>query len=225
VTRAKVDNILLSRPLNEVRLHVLSTMLTLRQVCCDPRLIKTDLKTPMQGLPAKVEAMIEICDELVADNKRVVITSEWTEWLHLIRQDLLDAGYASEMLIGDMSGRERKAASDRFRSGQVQILLMQLVLGEGIELPEGDVLISAEPWWNEMREQQALARLRRDERNKSIKLIRLNVPSSVEVGVRRVAQYKLDDTAAVNEGHAIGVGSLNREDIEAFFDTPPVELD
>lgn len=97
------------------------------------------------------------------------------------------------------------------------VMLLQLNFAEGVELPEGDVLVVAEPWWNEKKIEQAIARLRRDERDKSITVIRLHVPGSVEEGVKRIAQRKLDDINAVNEGGRAGSAALSAEDIEAFL--------
>ncbi len=43
------------------------------------------------------------------------------------------------------------------------------------------------------------------------------VAGSVESGVVRVAQSKLDDIEAVQMGHAAATGGLSLDDIEEFF--------
>ena len=57
-------------------------------------------------------------------------------------------------------------------------MLIQLQLAEAIELPEGNAIILYEPWWNTKREEQAIARLRRDQRNKHVTVVRLVIPGS-----------------------------------------------
>lgn len=217
-TKAHLEAMLghdVSLPAN--KMHVFSVLLGLRQAACDPRLVKGIERLATKESSGKQAALQEICEEFTADGKRVVIVSEWTEWLTLIASDLMAVGVEAESLTGKLSGPQRKSAIDRFRSGEAMVMLLQLNFAEGVELPEGDVLVVAEPWWNEKKIEQAIARLRRDERDKSITVIRLHVPGSVEEGVKRIALRKLDDIEAVNEGGVVGSAALSAEDIEAFL--------
>lgn len=204
-----------SLPVN--KMHVFTVLLGLRQAACDPRLVKGIEDLAANEPSGKQGALQEICEEFTADGKRVVIVSEWTEWLTLIDADLRAVGVEVASLTGKLSGPQRKSQIDRFRSGEAMVMLLQLNFAEGVELPEGDVLVVAEPWWNEKKIEQAIARLRRDERDKSITVIRLHVPGSVEEGGKRIAQRKLDDINAVNEGGRAGSAALSAEDIEAFL--------
>lgn len=203
--------------LNLSRLDVLTQINRLRQVCCDPTIVTVDKKRSIKASSAKRAAIREICNELVADGRKIVITSEWNRLLENIQSDLNDEGIKSVMLYGDLSGPRRKKVSEEFRTGSAAVMLIQLTIAEGIELPEGDAIIICEPWWNRKKEEQAIARLRRDERDKHINVIRLIVPGSVELGVMRVAQAKLDDIEAVQKGHAAASGGLGMDDIEEFF--------
>lgn len=199
------------------KMHVFSVLLGLRQAACDPRLVKGIGRLPANESSGKQAALQEICEEFTADGKRVVVVSEWTEWLTLIAADLKVEGIESASLTGKLTGPQRKSEIDRFRSGEAMVMLLQLNFAEGVELPEGDAIVVAEPWWNEKKIEQAIARLRRDERDKSITVIRLHVPGSVEEGVKRIAKRKLDDIDAVNEGGRAGSAALSAEDIEAFL--------
>jgi SNF2 family DNA or RNA helicase len=131
--------------------------------------------------------------------------------------DLKSAGIDVVFMTVDLSGKCRKEAEDAFRQGGASVMLIQLPLAEGIELPEGDPIIICEPWWDRKKEEQAIARLRRDARQKHINVIRLLVTGSVESGVVRVAQSKLDDIEAVQMGHAAATVGLSLDDIEEFF--------
>jgi len=216
-TTAQVDALVSQDGAPVSKLHVFSMLLALRQAACDPRLVKGIGAQTFKQPSAKGSAIEEICEELNADRKRVVIVSEWSEWLTLIAKDLDAASIETVLLTGKLSGPQRKREIDRFRAGEVLVMLLQLSFAEGVELPEGDAIIVAEPWWNEKKIEQAIARLRRDERDKSVSVIRLHVPGSVEEGVRRIAQQKLDDIEAVHEGGRMGAAELTRDDIEAFF--------
>lgn len=203
--------------INRSRVEVLSQINRLRQVCCDPEIVTLDGLRNIKASSAKRVALLEICQELVEDGKKIVITSEWNRLLDNIAKDLLSAGIDAVFMTGDLSGKGRKEAEDAFRHGGASVMLIQLSLAEGIELPEGDAIIICEPWWNRKKEEQAIARLRRDERQKHINVIRLLVAGSVESGVVRVAQSKLDDIEAVQMGHAAATGGLSLDDIEEFF--------
>jgi SNF2 family DNA or RNA helicase len=174
---------------------------------------------------AKVDVLAQVCTELFAEEKRVVVTSSFTSMLKLLEGLLEKAGLSSVRITGDMSGPARKRASTQFRDGTTSILLIQLSLAEGIELPEGDAVILFEPWWNAKKEEQAVARLRRDERDKHVRLLRFVVTNSVEEGVLRLAGRKLADIEAVHAGHASASSGLTLNDIEDFFKPMPAVPD
>lgn len=206
-----------AKGLNLSRLDVLTQINRLRQVCCDPSIVTVQGKRELKASSAKREAILDICKELVADNRKIVITSEWNRLLHNIAADLKVEDIEAVFMSGELTGRNRLKVQEEFRTGKASVMLIQLTLAEGIELPEGDAIIICEPWWNRKKEEQAIARLRRDERDKHINVIRLIVPGSVEVGVTRVAQNKLDDIEAVQMGHAAASGGLSIDDVEEFF--------
>lgn len=206
-----------AKGLNHSRLEVLTQINRLRQVCCDPTIVSMGGQRSLQAPSAKRMAIREICSELVDDDRKIVITSEWNRLLDNIATDLKQDGIEVVFVTGDMTGLKRKQAKEEFHNGRASVMLIQLTLAEGIELPEGDAIIICEPWWNRKKEEQAIARLRRDERDKHINVIRLLVAGSVENGVVRVAQSKLDDIEAVQMGHAAASGGLNMDDIDEFF--------
>lgn len=154
---------------------MLPLLLKMRQVCCDWRLLKD--ASPDERVPsAKSEAIVEVCEEFTADGKFVMITSEWSEWLTLLHADLHAAGIEASLVIGAIGGdRARAEALDAYRSGRHKVLLLQLAMAEGVDLPQTDVHVIAEPWWNRAREDQATARARRDVRDKTVTVIRLSL--------------------------------------------------
>jgi SNF2 family DNA or RNA helicase len=205
--------------------EIIVTINRLRQVCADPRLIKRAGASVAPAASAKLDAVRDICRELAQEGKKTVVVSEWTGMLQLIGEALTAEGLACDILHGELSGPARQRASQGFRVGKTQVMLIQLVLAEGIELPEGDAIILYEPWWNSKREEQAIGRLRRDERDKHVTVVRLVVPGSVEVGVQRVAQAKLADIDAVLQGHAATGrgGGLSLADVTAILRPLDVE--
>ena len=214
----EVQALIAEKGLNGSKIEAMVHINRLRQVCADPAIVKINGQKTSKASSAKIVAISELVKEIVEDQKQVVITSEWNSVLANIETSLKADGVASVTMTGQLSGTKRKEAQTLFRSGHVPVLLIQLVLAQGIELPEGDAIIIVEPWWNRKKEEQAIARLRRDERSKHITVIRLVIPGSVEVGVTRVAESKLEDIEAVQQGQIAGSGGLTLEDIDAFFE-------
>ena len=216
--KAAVLQIVATEGLDKGKFNILNQLTTMRQAACEPRLVKGIDSKHFTKKSGKAVAIEELCLELTADGKRVVLVSQWTEWLHLLKEGLGEVGITCAELTGEVkSGKRRSEEIAAFRGDRVQVLLLQLSFGEGFDLPEGDAVIICDPWWNKKKVEQAIARVRRDEREKTIQVIHLVAPDSVEEGVIRIAQDKLDDVDAVNEGGALGARSLTKEDVEAFF--------
>jgi hypothetical protein len=199
------------------KVEVLSQINRLRQACCDPSVVKMNGVKISKASSAKRQALVEICQELVENGKKIVVTSEWNSILENISADLGFNSIRHVCITGNVTGKRRKDAFDAFRTGEASVMLIQLTLAEGVEIPEGDAIIIFEPWWNSKKEEQAIGRLRRDERQKHINVIRLLVPGSVEDAVVRVAESKLADIEAVQRGQTDGLGGLTLSDIDEFF--------
>ena len=96
------------------RIVVLDALLKLRQACCDPRLLKLKTKAATSAGSAKLERLEEMLRELLAEGRRVIVFSQFTTMLDLIRPRLDAAGIRYSLLTG--STRDRPAAIAEFDS-------------------------------------------------------------------------------------------------------------
>ncbi|MFM7103669.1 MAG: DEAD/DEAH box helicase [Verrucomicrobiota bacterium] len=69
---------------NEQRFHVLTSLLRLRQICCDPRLLDEKSQAPS----AKVEALLETIEPLCSEGQKVLVFSQFVGMLELLRAAL-----------------------------------------------------------------------------------------------------------------------------------------
>lgn len=92
-----------ARGLAAAQITVLDALLKLRQVCCDPALVKTDAARAVAD-SAKRSRLLELLAELVAEGRRVLVFSQFVEMLRLIEADL--AAMASP---SDVDGPDAKA--------------------------------------------------------------------------------------------------------------------
>ena len=98
---------------------ILDALLKLRQVCCDPRLVKLTAAKRVAG-SAKLAQLMEMLPELIEDGRRVLLFSQFTSMLDLIRPEVEHAGLAFVELRGDTADRATPVA--RFQAGEVPLV-------------------------------------------------------------------------------------------------------
>ncbi|HZP59551.1 MAG TPA: DEAD/DEAH box helicase, partial [Opitutaceae bacterium] len=175
-----------------LQLAALTQLLRLRQVCCDPRLVAGGAGeagkggdgaegTPFDG-SAKLEAFRELLAEAVDDGHRILVFSQFTSLLALLRRELESQGVAHCYLDGSMSRPARQAEIDRFQGGaEVPVFLLSLKAGgTGLNLTAADTVIHFDPWWNPAVEAQATDRAHRIGQSRVVTSYKLVCAGTVE---------------------------------------------
>jgi superfamily II DNA or RNA helicase len=162
------------------RISILDAMLKLRQLCCDPLLLKQG-KLPATIERAKVERLREMLPELVEEGRRILLFSQFTEMLELIADELKLLALPYLMLTGDTPAAARGEVVGRFQAQQEPILLISLKAGGlGLNLTAADTVIHADPWWNPAVERQATDRAHRLGQTQRVFVYKLVVEGSIE---------------------------------------------
>lgn len=137
------------------RITVLDALLKLRQVCCDPALVKTKAAQSVSDSAKRARLR-----KLVGEGRCVLVFSQFVKMLHLIERDLTEAGIAYLLLTGQTNNRAM--VLDAFAKGEAQVFLLSLKAGGiGLTLTEADTVILYDPWWNPAVERQAMDRAHR----------------------------------------------------------------
>ncbi len=102
---------------------VLQALLKLRQVCCDPRL--TGVASGEAS--SKLDDLLEMVSEMVSEGRRILLFSQFTSMLDLIKPALTAAGVPFVELRGDTADRAAPVA--RFEAGEVPLFLISLKAG------------------------------------------------------------------------------------------------
>lgn len=174
----RVQDAIAKRGLAASRITVLDALLKLRQVCCDPALVKMEVARQVTE-SAKRTRLREQLTELVAENRRVLVFSQFVEMLRLIEQDLEKAGIGSLSLTGET--RDRAGVLEAFSRGDAPVFLLSLKAGGvGLTLTEADTVILYDPWWNPAVERQAMDRAHRIGQTKPVFVHRLVAAGTVE---------------------------------------------
>jgi superfamily II DNA or RNA helicase len=173
-----VRDALNSQGLAKSQITILDALLKLRQVCCDPRLLK--LGATKEVLPsAKLEQLLDMLPEMVAEGRKILLFSQFTQMLGLIEQELPRLGIPWVKLTGQSKNRD--TIIDQFTSGQVPLFLISLKAGGvGLNLPQADTVIHYDPWWNPAVENQATDRAHRIGQTQSVWVLKLVAQGTIE---------------------------------------------
>jgi superfamily II DNA or RNA helicase len=190
------------------RIVVLSALLRLRQVCCDPRLLGQCHAGPSS---AKLAALLQLIRSLRDDGRHVLVFSQFTSMLKLISTALTNANFEHLMLTGETT--DRGPLVRRFQRREVPILLASLKAGGvGLNLTTADAVIHYDPWWNPAVELQAVDRAHRLGREHPVFVYKLICDDTIEEKIEHMkerkshlAQSLLDD----GNGSSIGLGELD----------------
>ena len=155
----KVRDAVARKGLARSHIEILDALLKLRQACCDPRLVKLTAAKKVRS-SAKLELLIGMLPELVEEGRRILLFSQFTSMLDLIKPELAKRSVAFVELRGDTADRETPVL--RFQSGEVPLFLVSLKAGgTGLNLTAADTVIHYDPWWNPAAENQASDRAHR----------------------------------------------------------------
>ena len=212
---AKVRNAIAARGLAKSHIVVLEALLRLRQVCCDPALLKLD--DGVERPSAKLDRLMEMVLELLSEGRKIIVFSQFTSMLALVRTRLDAERIRYSVLTGETL--DRKGAIETFQGGATDVFLVSLKAGGvGLNLTAADTVIIFDPWWNPAVEQQAIDRAHRIGQDKALFVYRLVAAGTVEEKMDELKARKraLADSLFDRDGR---IGSaLTEEDVRALFD-------
>ncbi len=174
---------------------ILDALLKLRQVCCDPRLVKIDAAKKVKER-AKLNLLMDMLPEMVEEGRRVLLFSQFTSMLDLIAAELIQRKLDFVTLTGSTTDRETPIR--RFQAGDVPIFLISLKAGgTGLNLTAADTVIHYDPWWNPAVENQATDRAHRLGQSKNVFVYKLVVAGSIEEKILALQDKKAELAAGI----------------------------
>jgi len=186
------------------RMQTLTTLLRLRQTCCDLALLDSEKlrSLPIPRRSAKLERLLEIAEQSIASGSRILVFSQFQKQLVEIETTLTGAGIGSLRLDGKT--RNRQQLVDRFQSdsGPPVFLISLKAGGYGLNLTAADVVIHFDPWWNPAAEAQATDRAHRIGQTKPVTVFRLLTRGTVEEKVVHLQSTKKALADSLDESSA-----------------------
>ena len=213
----QVRRVLKRQSFNGAQISILDALLKLRQVCCDPHLVK-GVKTPATMERAKLELLCEMLPALVDEGRRVLVFSQFTELLELVAEQLQALQLPFLSLTGKTPTGQRGAVVQQFQAGAAPIFLVSLKAGGvGLNLTAADTVIHMDPWWNPAVEEQATARAHRIGQGQPVFVYKLVVEGSIEERMLELQARKLALAQGVLGHDAAGASKFSEDDLGALL--------
>jgi len=169
------------------RITVLTHLTRLRQICCDPRLCCEGYT----GQSGKLDACVELLREATAGGHKVLLFSQFTSMLALIRERLDAEGIRYYVLQGSTPKEERARLVDTFNRDDTPVFLISLKAGGvGLNLTGADMVIHYDPWWNLAVENQATDRAHRIGQKNPVQVVRLIARDTIEEKILQMQERK-----------------------------------
>ncbi len=197
-----------------IRMKMLTQLLRLRQTCCDPRLVDKQAEAESSS---KLASFLEILEEAMDGNHRILVFSQFVSILSLLREQL-NAQEIPYCYI-DGSTRDRMTEVDRFNENDnIPLFLISLRAGgTGLNLTAADTVIHFDPWWNPAVEAQATDRAHRIGQTKVVTSYKLIVADSVEEKVLQLQQSKRKLLEDIFEASEAANAKISLEDLKSLI--------
>jgi SNF2 family DNA or RNA helicase len=177
---------------------VLTLLMRLRQVCCDPGLLPDNSGCP-SAHSGKVTLLVSKLAEVAANGSKAVVFSQFVSLIERVKKAL--ARDLPNLPIFELTGetKDRSAPVERFKDtkGPALFLASLKAGGTGITLNTAEYVFLLDPWWNPAVEAQAVDRVHRIGQKNSVFIYRMIAPGTVEERIEELKQEKRELFSAV----------------------------
>ena len=195
---------------------ILDALLKLRQICCDPRLLKLESTHKQNAASAKLDFLREMLPNLIEEGRQVLLFSQFTEMLTLIEKMVKELGIPFVKLTGQT--QDRATPIEQFQAKQVPLFLISLKAGGlGLNLTAADTVIHYDPWWNPAVERQATDRAHRIGQDKHVFVYKLITVGTVEEKILALQDKKQVLLESIYGDEKSNQGGLSSQDLQSLL--------
>jgi superfamily II DNA or RNA helicase len=196
------------------RFQVFRSLTLLRMLSLDASLVDDKYA----DIPSsKLNALFEQLEDVVAENHRALIFSQFTSFLKKAAERLDAEGI--EYCYLDGSTLKRADVIAKFKNGTAPVFLISLKAGGfGLNLTEADYVFLLDPWWNPATEAQAVDRTHRIGQSKNVMVYRMIATGTIEEKVMALKETKSKLFDAVMDDDAVFSSALTADDIRGLLD-------
>jgi SNF2 family DNA or RNA helicase len=213
-SRNKVSKLISQKGFGGAQMEILTILLRLRQICCHMELIDSLKQLNSKHPSAKMELFKELLSEAIDGGHRILVFSQFTSMLGLLRDDLEKQGIKYCYLDGKT--KHRVSLVKKFNMDKsIPVFLISLKAGgTGLNLTGADMVLHFDPWWNPAVEEQATDRAHRIGQKKTVYSIKLITKDTIEEKVLKLQQKKKALINATIESGGQMVEKLSLDDVK-----------
>ncbi|MFA5171998.1 MAG: DEAD/DEAH box helicase [Sulfuriferula sp.] len=216
VMQDKIRREIDSKGFKKSQIVILDALLKLRQVCCDPRLLKLPTAHRVQQ-SAKLEMLTSLLPDMIEEGRRVLLFSQFTSMLDLIEPELNSLKIPFVRLTGDT--QDRATPVQQFQNGDVPLFLISLKAGGvGLNLTTADTVIHYDPWWNPAVEDQATGRAHRIGQLNPVFAYKLTTIGTVEEKIIKMQERKRALAQGILGDEGVGVSAFSPDELISLFE-------
>jgi len=195
--------------------YILTGLLRLRQICCDPRLLPKEINPRGISESGKTSLALNMITDLIYNNHKVVLYSDFPPLLKILYDELKKKNIATFYIDGETNARQDVV--DKFEKTNNAVFLISLKAGgTGLNLVSADTAIIYNPWWNPAAEKQAEDRIYRIGQKQKVTIYKLIMANSIEEKMLELKNKKSDISAQLLEG-AEGISKLTIDEIKKMI--------
>jgi superfamily II DNA or RNA helicase len=212
--RASLLDRIATEGINKAKIQILEALLRLRQAACHPGLID---KSRTKQSSAKLSTLLFQLDELMQEDHKVLIFSQFTSMLAIVKKHLDDRKIVYEYLDGKT--RDRQARVDRFQTDPgCKVFLISLKAGGlGLNLTAAEYVFLLDPWWNPAIEAQAIDRAHRIGQTRNVFAYRIIAKDTVEEKVLSLQAQKKDLADMIINADNSLISKIGKDDLELLL--------
>lgn len=192
------------------KLQILAELTRIRQICCDPALLFDDYR----GESTKRNTCMQLIENAIEGEHKVLLFSQFTSMLELLEQDLKEKQILYYKITGDTPKEKRLELVQQFNADDVPVFLISLKAGgTGLNLTGADIVIHYDPWWNVAAQNQATDRAHRIGQTKTVSVYKLIVKNSIEEKILKMQEDKKNLADAVLNGESTNLMDMTKDDL------------
>ncbi|MGO1651679.1 SNF2 helicase associated domain-containing protein [Senegalia sp. (in: firmicutes)] len=199
---------------NKSHMKMLAGLTRLRQICCHPNTFIENYT----GDSGKLKLLEEILNETLASGHRILLFSQFTSMLSIIRKMLESKDIKYKYLDGSTKSETRGELVKEFNDGDGDIFLISLRAGgTGLNLTGADTVIHFDPWWNPAVENQATDRAHRIGQKNTVHVMNLITKGTIEEKIFELQEKKKGIVDSVIKPGEKMVSKMTEEELRDIF--------
>jgi SNF2 family DNA or RNA helicase len=172
---------------------------------------------PTARRSAKMERLLELLEEAVNGNHRVLVFSQFQKQLLEIEKCVRERAWGCLRLDGQTRNRQELVDTFQQVDGPPVFLISLKAGGYGLNLTAADTVIHFDPWWNPAAEIQATDRAHRIGQTRPVTVYRLLTRGTVEEKVVRLQTKKRELAATIDESGAGDAPGWSMDDLKTVL--------